>query len=555
MTHGARQAGVLLRNALRLDFRPRSASHAGRWNRSAPLVASLVLYLLIGAFVGSNLRGAHVGIEPAAAVLYTVCSMFVLVNLLVEFSEILVAPEDGDILHWRPIASRTLYVARCFHVLVYVAILATSLTLLPALSICHDMPDPVRTGTALLAGAWLASLLVTSAVVIAQGALMRRLPAEKFQDVLAVAQFVFLMAAILTYQLLSPVLLRSAAQWGPNGSPWWWWVPPTWFARLPAWAAGETAGAGGWARFWAGGVVLVVAGGLALRRLAPAYTSDIQRSQADAGPVGMRGVIHLDAWLAARLSAWPHCRSGFEFFLGVLHGDRRLRVQLWTLAAMPLGLLLAALVGTRGHDPYVAPGAAAVTGDILTPAGEWAARNGVESLFMAPYLLAILAIGTARTLARTSDWRAAWVFHVAPAQRYDEFFTGIAFGLGYRIVFAGFLAQAIALGIAWRAPLHVAAHLLPSLGATLLLFPVLNLVSFDPPFTLEPQRQMRGVEMGIAIVTMLPIGIIAFGHYVLRQQPWMPILGGTALGAVALAAWWVLARRLRNVFRRRVFAA
>ncbi len=552
----APQVWVLLRNALRLDFRPRSASREGRWNRSAPLAVSLGLYVFIGAFVGSNLQRAHLGVEPAAALLYTVCGMFVLVNLLVEFSEILLAPSDGDILYWRPIASRTLYIARCLHVFVYVGILASCTAVLPILAICRQTPDPVRSGVALFAGAWLASLLVTAAVLAVQGVLLRRLPAEKFQDVLAVAQFVFLMAAILTYQLLSPALLRGAAEWGPNGSRWWWWVPVAWFARLPAWVAGDAPGPYGVARLWAGVGTLAVVGGYALRRLAPTYANDIQRTQVAAGPVGGRGLARLDRWLGARLAPWPHCRSGFEFFVAFLRGDRRLRVQLWTLAAMPLGLLLAALVGTHGHDPYATTGVAAGAGDAMSAAaGEWASENGVQSLFTAPYLLAILAIGAARTLARTPDWRAAWVFHVAPLQRYDEVFAGVAFGLAYQIVFAGFVAQAIALGVAWRDPLHVAAHLVPSFGATLLLFPLVNLFRFDPPFTLEPQRQMRGVEMAIACVTMLPIGIIGFGHYALRLRPWMPILGGAALGVLALVAWWILARRLRNVFRDRVFAA
>ena len=116
-----------------------------------------------------------------------------------------------------------------------------------------------------------------------------------------------------------------------------------------------------------------------------------------------------------------------------------------------------------------------------------------------------------------------------------------------------FATLAALLFVVWQSPLHVAAHLAMPAGLAVFLFPVVHLITSDPPFTAEPARGAGGAELAAGLLTMIPLGAAGFFQYTWRGQPWLLVGCGTALALAACAPWWLLARKLRNVFRDRVF--
>jgi len=544
-----RQFRILLANALRLDFRPR-ISGAGMGRRTAPFVLQLFFYGLVGFALGMAMLETHVAVEVSAATTYIICTAIVLLNVLVEYGEILLSPLDGDILYWRPVASRTIFLVRTAHVLIYVMALALPLLAVPAVAVAWHSPHPAATALAFVFGGFCAALLVTSAVILLQAVLLRRLPAERFHRLRAVVQLVFMVGFVTAYQLLAPFVRELDTQ-GLAAS-WCRWIPAAWFAGLPAWAAGR-AGAVPLAPLALGFAVLLVTWAASLRVLAPRYAADVEAARGAGfdAPVQPGRLGRWDARLARLWGPAGLGRAGFDFFLAQFSGDRRLRTQLLSQMGIPLGLAVAALIGTGGFDPYAQAGDAGAR--VPAALAEWAHTKGLSLLFVAAYMLAFMASGMARTLGQNAAWRASWVFHAAPLVRYDRFYQGLVTALAYRIVFPALAALALLLLVAWRNPLHVAAHLAVPAGLAVFLFPVAHLLMSDPPFTVEPARGQGGAEIATSFLTMIPLGVAGFFHYTWRAHPWLLIACGGVLVLAASAPWWLLARKLRNIFQDRAF--
>jgi hypothetical protein len=303
----------------------------------------------------------------------------------------------------------------------------------------------------------------------------------------------------------------------------------------------------------AGTVALVVAWTLALRNLAPRYVADVEvaRSAGFDAPANTGRWARWDERVARLWGASGLGRAGFDFLLAQFAGDRRLRTQLLSQMGIPLGLAVAAVAGTGGLDPY--GGGGGPHARLPEAFAEWAETRGLSLLYVAAYLLAFMAAGAARTLSQNASWRASWVFHAAPLDRYDRFYRGLVTALAYRVVLPALAALAVLLLLAWRQPLHVLAHLAMPAGLALFLFPALHLLAPDPPFTAEPARGQGGMDLIVSLVSMVPLGAAAYFQYSWRAQPWLLVGLGGALALAASAPWWLLSRKLRNVFQERAF--
>lgn len=540
-----RQLWTLFVNAVRLDLRPRVTAGEGRWARIAPLVVHLGFNALTGFVVAYVAVGAGLPLAVAVLLCYAVGGTLVFMHLIAE-SDQLSAPLDGDILYWRPIAARTLFLARALHISFYVLLLATVQLLLPAAFVAAREAHPVRIFAVILLAGWVHTVWVTAAAIVVHGSILRRLPAERVHTILTVLQLAFAIAVMAGSQLLAPELLRGVA-FSP-GSGWNWLLPPAWFAAWPT-LVHDGAGAGVGARAALGIAITVATVAVAIGRLAPRYEAVMAALREAEGRAARRSWIGrgLDA-IAERTGGHRLRQTGFEFLLAQLRGDRRTRESLWTLMGLPLGILVAAIVAGAAADPYASrlPGTDAPV--------EWSAENGPRMLFTSAYLVAWTMLGLGRTLGRSAHWKGAWVFRAAPVQRYDEFCLGIGAAVAVAIVLPVFLVQAVVLVSTWHHPLHVVMHLLPPMGLALVALAAAPLVGFEPPFTREAARLERGADFVLMLLAMIPISGLAFGHWASRDEPWLVIVGGLALVVVAPLVWRSSRRRIRNCFRDRTFA-
>jgi hypothetical protein len=290
--------------------------------------------------------------------------------------------------------------------------------------------------------------------VVLQMTLLRRLPPEKFHRVLSAVQLAFMVGFVVATQMLVPAIVQLEAV--SRTSMWWYWIPGTWFASLPALAAGADVRAQIVPLVLGAGALTTLAA-IGVRSLAPRYTTDVEaaRIAGHDAPVVPSRWSRFDARLASLLGGAPLRRAGFEFLLAQFEGDRRMRMQLFAFLGVPIGMVVAGLLGTRGFDPYGNAPPVPLPGAFA----EWGSTRGLTLLYTAAYMLAFFLASTSRSLCETPSWRAGWVFYAAPVARYDRFYAGLIAGLAYRVMLPALLLHALLLLIVWRAPVHVAAHL------------------------------------------------------------------------------------------------
>ncbi|MFQ5600889.1 MAG: hypothetical protein ACE5G2_10090, partial [Candidatus Krumholzibacteriia bacterium] len=546
MSASTRQLLAILRVSLKVDFRSRNPLGGGKRSRSS---RALLMSLLFYFFIGSVLAGAtSVGLPPLVrvATLLVFAGTYVAFNILVEYQAILLAPTDGDVLYWRPISSRTLFAARGLHILLYVSILTAALLAVPSVVIAVSAPGNFfAVWFAFWAAGLLNALTATSLTVLVYGVLLRNVSSERLQDVLAYVQVVMGVAVFLGYQMLGPALERFDFQEHPDRLAWFELLPAAWFGVLPAIVGwGSEA-----ARPWLVVPALVVLGVTlvyALHRLAPSYETAMslvaesegrgaavvpERAAPRAGgepaaaPV-LRGV-HVPfgqrlfaSWVARDTMR----RAGFDFFLANLRGDRRIKVSLLPIVALPVAFVLFAVIRGDTANPYLTSDStnafaeaagremgSAAAGDSedtnrselrrerrrlrerldslrLADAPPVAIdsvlqrKRSVEEalerpatshmLYVAAYFLAFFALTMSRSITTSPAWRAAWVFHAAPLRRFDRFYSGVLWGGMYGLVLPALLLLAVALLVMWRNPIHVLAHLAPPCGLAFIAFPI-----------------------------------------------------------------------------------
>ena len=181
--------------------------------------------------------------------------------------------------------------------------------------------------------------------------------------------------------------------------------------------------------------------------------------------------------------------------------------------------------------------------------------RGQLALFTAVYLVPSMMLSLGRSLGRSNDWRAAWVFHTAPLRRYDQFYSGVLWGVFAALLVPCVVVASVLLLAVWRQPWHVAAHLALPLGFALFALPLSQLVGFIPPFTAEPQRHSRSSEMVYSFVVTVPLIALAGFHWAVRERPGLLVLCGLGLATACILLGGLLVQRVRNVFLHRTFDA
>ena len=554
------QLRTLLRTMIRIDFRSRSPLGGGRKSRrNNGLVVALLFYLAIGGMLGVSTAVEGIGADARITLLLTVVSVYLIFSILAEYQQILLAPEDGDILYWRPIPSRTLFVARSLHIFLYVNLLSAALLAVPSLLVALEAPaNLVATWLAFVVAGTANAALTTGVTVLLYSVLLRHVPTARLNDVLVWFQVVTSLFVFLGYQALGPLLQKTLAL--STGTNWIRYLPSRWFAALPEMAGwgvsveALTALAFGIA---ATAVVLFVA----VQHLAPQYQSALAAQAAAAGSATVSQGTHSGRrsetrwanrnWLPQLLGRWaiPGSaeRAGFDFFLAMFRGDSRLKTALLPMSIMPLGFVLFAALQGSLLDPYA-------TGlESVVSADPWRAKQALRMPFIAAYFLVLVSLTLARSLSISSSWKAGWVFYASPMAQFERFHRGVVWGAVATLIAPTATLLVVLLWILWRSPLHVMVHLAVPLGLVCLILPITLWARPEPPFSRESMRHDRVGQWLYGILPMLPLFLVGALQYQYRANGGILLLVGTVLAVVGSALWWVARRHVRTTLHAQVF--
>jgi hypothetical protein len=464
----APQWRALARTYIVLDFR--SAGGAVQQTQQGRRGGSPLFGLLFVSGIGS-LAFAFVAASMAdplmsASLLTTYAAATTMMLLLVDFTGVVVSPDDYGILGPRPVGSRTYFAARLAAIAVYVGSIGLVMALLPAIVYTVRL-GPGAGGAAILAVV-LCDLSTAVLVVAGYVALLRWVHPARLRRAMSYMQLVAAMTFYLMYYLATRAFHSAfLEQVGFAGAPWLWAIPSTWFAAFVGLTAGHTVAAS-WIAASAAVAVCVVCVPLAAGRLSLDYARRIGEMSATSEPAARRRTLPLPGFSRGEARAVALLvRAQFRF-------DQRFRMGV--LGILPLtGFYL--LMGLN-------------TGALADPFLPSSSETGPGVFFAIVFIPMTLHAA----LTVSESWRAAWIFFACPASHARivvaaKNFVSVYFLASYLLVLATFWS--FFFERVWHAFIHalfagLLAHLMLQLAV--MVKPAL-------PFAAEPRKAERSSKM------------------------------------------------------------
>jgi hypothetical protein len=505
---------------LRMDFRARGGATKpgddGR--RSSPLLAITFGTVFVGtmfALIVAQIRDVLL----SATLLTTYGALTIILLVLMDFTGLVVSPDDYFVLGARPISSRTYFAARLSAVLTYVAFVGAVLSSVPAL--CYALWWHLGVGgflaaiaAVVLCDACAAVLIITIYVVLLTLVHPQRLR-RAFSYLHLVLMLVFYGAYFLSMQAFGHSFLAELTF---EDRPWLWFNPAAWFASFVRLSAGN-APVQVWLGAGAAFALTISCVPLAAGRLSLEYAQQLGETMAIAGlPRKRRFRLQLPTFRRAESRAVAML-IGAQFRF-----DHKFRMAILSIVPLIFFYLLLGLQQGPVLDPFV---------------------SGLRSAAGAPVYMAVVFMPmTLHSSLQYSDgWRAAWIFFATPASAAKlilaaKNFVAQWFLGGYLLLLAGiwsFYYERV-----WHAFFHAAmigllAHMLLQLAV--LLKPAL-------PFASEPRRAERTSSLYVVFMFgSLLAAIIPMFLPLVYERP--PLLAAVVALMVSLTVALEFALRLR----------
>jgi hypothetical protein len=426
-----------------------------------PAIAGVLVVTAIGSVALAMVVAVTEDPLLSAAMLTTFSAANTMMLLLVDFTGVVVSPEDYTVLGHRPIDSRTYFAARLTSVATYVGAMSVVLALAPAITFWLARRLGLLAIPATFAAVTLCNLVATVFIIAGYVALLGRVHPARVRRAISYLQLMVSMLFYVVYYLATVGFRHSFLERrGSADTPLLWLNPALWFAAFIPVAGGQ-----GSSRLIAASLAAValtaVAVPIAAARLSLDYARRLGEVSAAAEPArpGGRRRFHLPGFSRDEARAVALLvRAQFRF-------DNRFRMAV--LGILPLTAFYWMMDANAFADPFAAPDAA----------------SGVTIYFA----LVFLPITLHMALHASESWRAAWIFFASPASTArivvaTKNFVAVYFLGAYLVLLAG-LWSALYQRV-WHALVHAAfvwliAHLF--LQSAVLLKPAL-------PFASEPRR-------------------------------------------------------------------
>ncbi len=395
----------MVRTYLKLDWRTTSVALP---TKSEAGFTGMAFLLFVNVMISASLAAVLWKVPDfldSLALTGFAAMCFVSTQVLMEFGNIVISPGDYAIIGPRPVSSRTFFVAKLIHLLVYVAILSTTVSILPALSAAFRFDQwwavPVTIGLywagCLLAAVTVINLYILVMKVVSKGRLERTL--GYLQLVLMLGTMAGLMLVTMIYT--KPRIGELFVSYYERLQPWFGALPSYWLIspfRLitEGWSNTEF----GFALL--GIAVLLGMGTVAVSYLSLSYAQSLGKTSSMPGTERKRRAPGPVMRLWEKMTTHED-RALLQLVRGHFKYDIRFRLGILSVVWMPL---LHLLVGYLGDSGSVADPLASVK------------NGGVETNIFMGMGIIVIPFAVLASMHISETWKASWVFYSTPIDRH-----------------------------------------------------------------------------------------------------------------------------------------
>jgi ABC-2 type transport system permease protein len=529
------QLKTLLKASLKTDMRS-SSSRFGGERKSLLGIPPIAFVLLIYFGMSAMLCGVVASANDVFLGAFFVLAMqmvFVAVTILLEFSHLILSPDDFPILAPHPVNSRTFFAAKVLHMVIYVTMMVVALGLIPAVVTAITYKQVLLFPTMFFAS-WSAGTVAALFFAIFYTLMLRVGSREKMHRYLGYLQFLMTFVIYGGYMFL-PELAKKMFALSKSGFDFTYLYlsPPGWFAAWPVLLTGGISPAQVWAAI-AGLVSLVVMYFLGISRLSIGYaqtlneTVEEQQSKSEVrGRPGMfNRLLQLFSAPEDRI-IWKLMRKQFKY-------DNRYKMSV--LMIVPLTLLYVYMGLKDGQvlaDPFHIVAAVAKGGSNFT-------------VYMAlAFIPSMVIFGS----AYSASYQAAWIYYTSPADRTrlvlaSNRFATIFFCIPYLVFMCALMTYF------FGSILHAVLHCVVLFFVLLVLVDLIALIAPRIPFSM-PMKS--GQRTGAMMITMfIPMIFVMVGMQILSHVGYGGVIGYGTIVFVLIMIVLLLSHLQRRLIPRRL---
>jgi hypothetical protein len=499
------QVKTLIRAALKTDMRGSSNPMNAAANKSTKFPPILGVILIKG-IIGLGLAAYTAMVKDpfmSSFLVYAAMAVFLSITILLEFSNLILSPDEYRIIAPLPIGSKTFFVTKLIHLLAYVNILGSVIYLPSAITVSVVNQNLFLFFSFFLAGL-LAATTIGMAFVVLYTLILKIIHRETMQRVAGYAQLILItlfyfgyFASFRMFNKASLVFLQKF------DSIWLYLAPPAWFSAIAKLPAGITAI--DLCASFTGIVVLFIFFRAGVSRLSMDYAQTLSATVAQQqGQLKSRQKKGIIAGFTLAVSnyedraVWKLIRKQFKY-------DNRFKMSILTIIPLTAFYVYMGIAGGKSMaDPFTIS----------------FVKNAGPPNFLLYIAVAILPFMITINTSFSESYQSAWIFFTSPADRSRIVLSSSRFALYY---FCLPFTILLVFLFTWFFGdfFHALLHSLFIFVIIMILTKVMVLIYPRIPFS---QAQKKGqlsatfflmmfVALPAAMIPMIVVSTIGYGGY------------------------------------------
>jgi hypothetical protein len=489
------QIRALFAAGLHLDLRSARAGQRSRLKIPA-MVSMLATYAIIGSILALSLVRTS---DPFTFTLLTFsAAMFMTaITVIMEYSSVVVSPNDYDILAHRPVSSRTYYFAKVANLLFYVACTATALNLPAAIVVGFRFDGGAAVGFLYMIMALIACFAAAALVVLLYSTALKLFDYQRFNRAITYVHLLATLALTFGYVLLPRMLIKEDVTVVIEKGPWIWFAPPAWYAGGVELSVGL-----GDSRNLILALLAIASAVVVIHTALTMISLEYSRSIGQLTESSPEETIRKDRRkLRTRFAALGivFCRNdeekaGFQLMQAYMRRNGKLRLRIYPAFGLPLAVYLFGLVSGGLNDPL----------------GPRSLENAFPVRELLGFYCVFITLFFASAITQSDQWKASWIFFAAPVENRVGLLIGARKLVIWRYMTPFFCVLLVLLSFAMP-PVSATLYLFVTFVLSLTTFALLSMASPFMPLSqsIEKTRQARQMGLimllGIAMVFLVAI--------------------------------------------------
>lgn len=493
-----------------IAYRKRSQKESGN-----AFLMTLLFYSIFGVFVALMLCSIQ-SFMLSMIVFFSYIMVMVAMTLITDFSSILLDTSDNTIILPRPVDSRTLFVSRVIHILLYLGQLTLALCLIPAVAVF------MKYGGLMLSAFIFAILLSVITSVFMTNAIylliLQFASEEKLKNIINYFQIVMAVVIMGGYQILPRILERIDMQTFVFDIQWWsFLIPPIWMAV--ALEIIQTGLLDGEHIALASLAVIVPPVGTYVvnKYLTPIFNRKLGALSGDADRVKKEKkeahsfLDDISKWITFSSTE----RASYDLIFKILGRDRKIKLKIYP--AFGYVVIFGLIFIVRGKDDF---------------GTTWENLPNTEYHLMLLYLSFMVLQVALYEIPYSDDFKASWIYFSTPVETPGEMLSGMIKAMVVRLFIPVYVIISIFVLSIWS--ISVVDDILFGMMNNLLMLIILAMINKRHlPLSMAPNVRTQTGNLMRSILSFVIIGILGAGHYLLTQIPFL-LLAGIPVQLIAI---------------------